>query len=98
MFSSNRKQVSQPDASKMVELTEAPLEIVSGGENYNPGPGFGIATAFNLGVEGSTNAAHALIATTNAPAQAAASAGNPSFVAQGRVTATTGNPSQYVGH
>jgi hypothetical protein len=95
MFFSKRAQVTGLAASKVVELTEAELGMVAGGQN--PGPGFGVATAFNLGVEGATNVSHVLIATTNAPAQAAISAGNPSTVAGGQTTAGTGNPSQSVG-
>ena len=95
MSFSKKQEAPQPGDSKMVELTGAQLDMVAGGY-YDPGPGFGVATAYNFA--GATNAAHALIATTNAPAQAAASSSNPSSVAQGRVTAGAGNPSQFVGH
>ncbi len=95
MLFSKKTRVTQPAASNTIELTEAQLDTVSGGEN--PGPGFGVATAFNLGVEGATNVAHVLVATTNAPAQAPPSAQNRSSIAGGQLTAGAGNPSQFVG-
>jgi hypothetical protein len=79
------------------EVAEAELDMVAGGIDT----GLGVATAFMTGlsgVEGALNVAHVLIATENAPKQAAASADNGSSVGNGTFTAKgPGNPSNFVG-
>jgi len=93
MLTPRKKIVTQNDAQQPVELTDIQLDMVAGGIN----PGFGVGTAFTSGVEGAQNVAHVLIATTNAPAQAAVSAQNASLVGSGSITAGEGNPSNFVG-
>jgi hypothetical protein len=75
------------------EVAEAELDMVAGGIN----PGFGVGTAFTSGVEGAQNVRHVLIATENAPEQAAPSADNQSMIGSGSITAGPGNPSNFVG-
>ena len=94
MLSPRKKIATQNDAQQTVELTDTELDMVAGGIM----PGLGVATAFLSGVEGAQNVEHVLIATENAPKQAAASADNGSSVGNGTFTAKgPGNPSNFVG-
>jgi hypothetical protein len=92
MLSPRKKSATQNDAQRTVELIDTELDMVAGGD-----PGFGVGTAFNLGVEGAKNVVHVLVATENAPAQAPPSEDNRSEIGSGSITAGSGNPSNFVG-
>ena len=79
----------------ITELSDEELDVVSGGAASSGSPGGGITTAyFYAGAQPqSYNIIPYVVPSNAAPSQDLAS-----VVAGGRVTATTGNPSQYVGH
>jgi len=105
LFSAIALMAMTPFAFSAEKLSDAQLDMVTGGVGLDLSTGYGIVSVINHDGTASEHVGslHPFTAGTNVPAQAAASYYNPSFVADGLYTAGqspygNGNPSGNVGN